>query len=259
MAELSVCTYNVRHRRENPQIKNDIFKLIDHGAEVICLQEMGGHEGALQNLPHLWNYYMPSAAGNDGGRSDTPILYKIDKLKFHAADSRHVSPPTTVEEGSGGSTIPEKTITVVRCHHRQTDASIVFMNTHALPTIDDNGHPHNPRRMKLFGMLMDTMQTMVRNHNKEGSLSIFCGDLNVDFENDRRVGDHDFPYYKMNQVDMRSSFQHLGSLPGSEGNRLIDYVCHSVDKRITPIEQVRIENTGGDHSPILVKYQIDKG
>ena len=257
---LSVATLNVHHRRPSLDIRADVHKLITRGADVICLQEMTGHNDAISGLPVGWVSYMaPLTIGEPGGRQSTPILYNTAVVRPVGAGFRHVSEPQPVELGSGGRDVTEKTITWVRVVHRTTNQAIVVLNLHAVSSIESGGRPEldRPRRLALFADMMAVMSAMVGRRVRHGQLVLVCGDLNVNYTFDRQVRDIRFPYAVFKQIGVRASYRTLG-LPGvgTKDNRLIDYVGHTVSSRIAPTSQSILSGYGSDHRPLVVTFNL---
>lgn len=257
---LSVATLNVHHRRPTIDIRADVHRLIGRGADVICLQEMTGHNDAISGLPAGWVAYMaPLTIGEPGGRQSTPILYNTAVVSPVGAGFRHVSEPQPVEMGAGGRDVTEKTITWIRVVHRTTNQAIVVLNLHAVSSVEAGGRPEleRPRRLALFADMMAVMSAMIGRRVRHGQLVLVCGDLNVNYTFDSQVRDPRFPYAVFRQLRVRSSYRTLG-IPdvGTKDNRLIDYVGHTVSSRIVPTSQSILSGYGSDHRPLIVTYTL---
>jgi endonuclease/exonuclease/phosphatase (EEP) superfamily protein YafD len=258
---LTVCTLNVLHRRRTEAIHADILRLIRVGADVICLQEMGGHARALRNLPHPWRSHLPGfTAGKPGGRRETPIVYNSAKLRLVHKGFRHVSDPQNVEKGAGGSNVAEKTVTWILVRHRASRQPIAILNTHAVASIENNGHPaeSRPRRLAVFAALMRVLTDMVTSRVRAGQMVLVCGDLNVNYRTDVQVRDERFPFRVFQEMGVHASYRWLG-MPkmGTRRTRLIDYVAYTVDPDITPIRHSILQHCGSDHRPYLVTFRLD--
>ena len=259
---LTVCTLNVLHRRRTEVIRADILKLIRIGVDVICLQEMNGHGRALRNLPHPWRTHRPALTkGKPGGRRETPIVYNSAKLRLVHKGFRHVSDPQLVEKGAGGRNVAEKTVTWILVRHRASRQPIAILNTHAVATIENKGHPNenHPRRLAVFAALMRVLTDMVTSRVRAGQIVLVCGDLNVNYRSDVEVRDERFPFRVFQEIGVHASYRWLG-MPkmGTRRTRLIDYVSHSVDPDITPIRHVILRYSGSDHRPYLVTFRLDR-
>lgn len=256
----TVATYNVHHARHDRDILADIVKLIDAGATVICLQEMGGHQAIMQALPTGWASWTPAVTFTDGGRADTPILYDGAAVVHVRHGSHVVSPPCTVEDGQGGTTVPEKTITWIRLQIPRTHMSFVVCNTHAVASVEGHGRPNDnhPKRLALFADLMAALERMVKRRVPAGSPVIVAGDFNVDYRSDALIGDQRFPYAAFGKMGLRPSYRRfLPAAPaGTHTNRLIDYVAHTPGLGLELADQVIGDGYGSDHRPLLVTYHL---
>jgi len=257
---LSVATLNVHHSRPTLEVRADVRKLITRGADVICLQEMTGHNEAISGLPTGWVAYMaPLTIGEPGGRQSTPIVYNTAVVRTVGAGFRHVSDPQPVELGSGGRDVTEKTITWIRVVHRTTNQPIVVLNLHAVSSVESGGRPEleRPLRLAVFADMMTVLSAMVGRRVRHGQLVLVCGDLNVNYKFDSQVRDARFPYAVFEQLGVRASYRTLG-MPdvGTKDNRLIDYVGHTVSRSIAPTSQAILSGYGSDHTPLIVTYNL---
>jgi endonuclease/exonuclease/phosphatase family metal-dependent hydrolase len=259
MPQITVATYNVRHRRPTPQIRADIIRIIEAGADAVCLQEMTGHDKALERLPGHWKAHVvePRRAGR-GGRAETPILYNAARLRLVRSGFRKVSEPQKVEydQDAGGDDVAEKTITWIRLRLTGSDRDVAIANVHAIAGIEAQGSPRTdrPRRLKVFRKTMVTLEDMARYRRSRGHVFIVAGDFNVDFSNDAQVRDPRFPYRWLTRCGITITYDRLG-LPddGTHGNRHIDYVGASAPAEPTGH---RLMNLGSDHDAVLATFEL---
>ncbi|HEX4976761.1 MAG TPA: fibronectin type III domain-containing protein, partial [Nocardioides sp.] len=267
---LWIATYNVHTDVTVAAAQADIAKLVNAGADVIGLQEMGSRErrdavrAALVDCETcVLDAYMPLF----GPEASTPILYRSDKFTLEGSGSHKVSEATYVgDQGAGPSTLKAKFVNWVSLRHLASGRLVHVLNNHAVPSVQaPDGGPNwkLPERLQLYRQHMAGLRMLIQYFSAEGDPVFVTGDFNVNYRKDRVVRASMFPYVQLGGLDTRASWYTLGEpatgthvLPDGFDKRLIDYVFHRTNPAVTLRTQAILRGYASDHRPVLTSYQL---
>ena len=270
-AQLRIVTYNTGSRLRPGTAMKDLATLMSKHPDVVSLQELASPEKRARIREKYvacdrcrWGAKMPRRPVP----GETPVLYRSDRFDLVGSGSMEVTPPTYVgAAGAGPRTISAKYVNWVHLRDLRTGRPLFVLNNHAVPSVEDrSGGPNHryPRRLKLFRQHMNSLQDLVdRITRKPWGLVFVTGDLNVNFRRDRVLAPPMFPYRKLGEVGLRSSYQALHaprvgthSLPSGVDVRLIDYVYFLPRRSIEPSAQRVLRGFASDHRPLVVDFDV---
>lgn len=241
-------TSNLQGTDPRPQIEATAKGVVrETGALVVGWQE--GPKNAVDLLKRALGKKWAHVAC-----AEVPISYRSDVFDLVAHKS------IRVHDGEAHVT-PSRWINSATLRSKRTGVVFTVLNTHVVHHIDGHGHPMKykgsdikkfarqpARAVKHFRMLRDAIVTASKAHPV-----IWSGDLNVDFEDDRKVKYKDFPYAKLHDV---TTFA-IPTGP-TEGGRTIDWTGYSGDGIRPTRNATRKGRINSDHSPVMTEFVISQ-
>jgi endonuclease/exonuclease/phosphatase family metal-dependent hydrolase len=243
---LTVGSFNVYRGLDFEKFKADVHRITTTNADVLGLQECHADERRrwLGEFPFGWSSYQPAWADGD------PILWRTSAFEFVGHGTELVS------KGIPGL-FPDRYLQWAELHHIRADQRMIFVNHHANAHIEKAGHPRNLPRTRLtvegFRQITHTLQYLCTQ-----GLVWLTGDLNVDYDADKRVQYPGFPYVAFGNAHMIPCWRNTEERGTVRGRRTIDYVYHRRSAHVSP-QKVRIlrdDEYKSDHRPVLATYTI---
>ncbi len=249
--DVSVATWNTLFTNPAARVVAGI-EAIGASADVIGLQELSSSQkrrAVAAGLGPEWAMY----AGGDGNNT-TPIVWKRSAFDLIAYGAVQASGLVRIEPGGSGTALGPRWISWVQLRQKSTGGSFAFVNTHFIPTIDAGGRPDasRPERLGVYDAEMTALLRVI-DRLKVAVPVIGTMDANIDARGDARNRDPRWPYVRLGQHGVSTSWRVLGA-PASGGThdtRLIDYVW-STSATIIPTGQQIGDSYGSDHRSLRV-------
>lgn len=228
----------------NSLFSNDTYlatgaKAIANQAQIIGFQEV--HWTDSKHRPSLlkdficssckFDGYMDSATRDNSGSkpASLPIAWERSRFTKVSAGYKNVYMESDYAGGAGGSS---KWITWVRLKDIKTGDQFYVLNTHTVASVESKGEPSgSAARLSGYKKHMDTLTSLVSGLQKEKIPIILLGDFNVNYRYDVKEKNKSFPYARLGQIGLKSTWNQL-NLAGISasasthggGSRIIDYV-----------------------------------
>ncbi len=238
MTTLSICSYNVHHRRTDAAIRRDISALIDRGCDVVCPVEMGGHLDAATDHPG-WGLHMPQ---HEPGQASTPILWQRDTMRALGVGQRLIHGAEDVPaEAAGPETVSPKYLVRGRFLHKPSGQTVHVGNSHVVAS------NYLPEVRPLLARHMAVIADYTR--RRPGGLVLLAGDYNATIKDDRFTE-------PLGVTDLVSNWESATAPDGgTKGPRAIDHILYIPYPRfrITAQETVKL---GSDHKALIVTFAL---
>jgi endonuclease/exonuclease/phosphatase family metal-dependent hydrolase len=180
------------------------------------------------------------------------IVWKKAMFTHVATGFVDVSPNQTVNDRIG-DVIPVKFIVWTKLQDKTTGRQFYVLNTHLVNGVEKDGKPRtdvSSLRLANYRNHMDKLVSQINTFKAENIPIFITGDFNVNYRYDRTVRNTMFPYYRMNAVGVKSSYQalNLAGISSTTPSRLIDYVFHQSRSDVTQVsEKLSLSTHGSDH------------
>lgn len=249
-------TLNIYNGLTHAQFLADL-QLITSKADLVGLNEVANRRDFLQTWAddNGWWFYAPGPYN----ASAEALLAKKSMFDVLDKGSNFVCDTNGPDEVP-----PARYNNWVKYKHKASGRVVFHVNFHANASIEDNGHPTDLPRTQCAEQQFQEVKELAARKKDEGQV-IVSGDLNVDFEADRRVGYEKFPWkvFEANELpNLRSVYNILGvKATPTHDVRHIDYVYfwkRVADFQVMWMTDYRIvTGTNSDHNGVVADFAID--
>ena len=226
---------NVKNNPEMPQgkVRHDVRRAATQGS-LIGWNEIGPDRyfKAIRNLGKEWGHYMPK---HGNYRIPNPISWKKSEWELKGSGFMKT-------HGGMAKVSPARYITWAKLKHKDSDQTVVRINTHLVSGAWSGKKPTTEWRRKQWNTHMDKLSKLVERFEKQGHTVIVGGDFNRDSH--KVLG---------NQVKYAS-----GLNAPTHGNRTLDYLMHVQDDYIRKVGTKVDKQYHSDHNAVVVKYALKK-
>lgn len=175
-------------------------------------------------------YMDPATRNNSGSKpSSLPIAWERSRFTRIGAGYKNVYLENDYAGGGAGSA---KWITWVKLKDIKTGDQFYVLNTHTVASVESKGKPSGDNtRLRGYVRHMDTLSSLIKSFKKDNVPIVVLGDFNVNYRYDIKEKYRDFPYVRLGQIGLKSTWNQLNLAGISSsasthggGSRLIDYV-----------------------------------
>jgi len=168
-----------------PGIKRGILKMIDRGADVVCLQEISRDDWWLEIRGWMqgrgWVTDLPNMAI---ATYVNAAKYDVRGWKNTVVFDPKIEGTISVEKSGANDTLGYKSFTEVVVQRKGTQDFTAILNNHLVPTIEKDGELANPLRLDYAKRQLEAVAERARYFIGEGIPTVVCADWNISTSTD---------------------------------------------------------------------------
>lgn len=253
---------NILSTLSNADFHHDLNLIADQ-CHLLGLNDVQGRRDALRSWADAngWLLWMPS--GTWPGAE--PLLARASM--FAATSSGDRGSTFVCDTGGSAAPPPPRYLTWISWKHLPSGRHVNHVNSHLNAHIDDNGSPYDLPRTADAEKHLRMIRDLAVNRSAHGQV-VVSGDLNVDYQDDKRVQHAGFAYSVLEERQasgaipgLRSGYSQLGVTNlGTHGNRRIDYVYEWVRVPSSRLMQMTnhyvVDGTRSDHNGVVAAFSM---